>query len=167
MCAKDHEGQGKPTSPHPVRENFPVEMTSVLTFEEGKLGEGKEERSVNPPSRREQGTQSHIRGKEGIVQGGKIQTTESMLRILVFILTAMGRHSRIRRWGSVVLFLCFRNPSGNEWQTDSKRTRMDETKSTRKPLQFSKKEMVLVWVRVAAAEKEDRISGKDIWEEKP
>ena len=86
MCAKDHEGQGKPTSPHPVRENFPVEMTSVLTFEEGKLGEGKEERSVNPPSRREQGTQSHIRGKEGIVQGGKIQTTESMLRILAFIL---------------------------------------------------------------------------------
>lgn len=53
MCTKDYEGQGKPTSPHPVstgvRKNLPEEMTSVLTPEGGKLGEGRERNKCKAP----------------------------------------------------------------------------------------------------------------------
>lgn len=67
MCTKDYEGQGKPTSPHPVstgvRNNLPEEMTSVLTPEGGKLGEGRERNKCKAPSRMEQSIHSHIRGK--------------------------------------------------------------------------------------------------------
>lgn len=45
MYTKDYEGQGKPTSPHPVstrvRNNLPKEMMPVLTSGGGKLGEGR------------------------------------------------------------------------------------------------------------------------------